>query len=127
MQNLAWVVDREKFRVAIEGHTRAGIQFADPGQNAWKLSLDRADAARRALTYYAVAAGQIDRVTGFADTHPLPGLAPDSESNQRITLSLSVATRPRHAGAPAAKADAADAKKAGSPQLKLFADPPNDP
>ncbi len=100
MQNLAWVIEREKFRVAIEGHTRAGIHFAEPNLNPWSLSLDRADAARRSLTYYAVAASQVDRVSGFADTRPLPGTAPDSESNQRITLSLTIAHRvPRDGGA----------------------------
>ena len=111
MQNLAWVIDREKFRVAIEGHTRAGIQFAEPDRSLWSLSLDRADAARRSLTYYAVAAAQVDRVTGFADTRPLPGTAADSESNQRITLSLTVAHRARPGAGPAAAA----APAAGQP------------
>ncbi len=108
MQNLAWMVDRHKFRVAIEGHTRSGIKFSRPDLNAWTLSLDRADAARQALTYYAVSPGQIDRVTGFADTRPLAGTAPDSESNQRVTLSLTLANRFRRDAKtppPAAGAD----------------------
>ncbi len=100
MQNLAWVIDREKFRVAIEGHTRTGIRFADPNRSSWSLSLDRADAARRSLTYYAVAPSQVDRVSGFADTLPLPGIAPESESNQRITLSLTLARRAKPTHSP---------------------------
>ncbi len=43
-----------------------------------------------ALVHYAVDPKGIERVTGYADTRPLEGEAPDSESNQRITLSLSL-------------------------------------
>ncbi len=106
MQNLAWLVDRHKFRVAIDGHTRSGVRFATPAQNDWNLSISRADAARTALTYYAVSPAQIDRVTGFADTRPLPATPKASESNDRVTLSLTLANRFRRGTDRAASASA---------------------
>ena len=94
MQNLAWMIERHQFRVVIEGHTCAGITFPKPDYGAWELSADRANAARRSLTYYAVSPSQIERVAGYADTCPIAGLAPEAESNQRVNLSLSLAKRP---------------------------------
>jgi len=96
MQSLAWMIDRQKFRVVIEGHTRKGLVLPKPEEySEWELSADRANAARRALTLYAVDSTRIERVTGYADTRPIPFQAPDSEANQRITLSLTMGTRAR--------------------------------
>ncbi len=95
MQSLAWMIDRNKFHVVIEGHTRAGLELPSPDYTVWELSADRANASRRALTHYAVDDAQIDRVTGYAATRPLPDQAPDSEGNQRVTLSLSVGHKPK--------------------------------
>ncbi|MFA6286566.1 MAG: flagellar motor protein MotB [Opitutaceae bacterium] len=88
MQSLAWMIDRNDFHVVIEGHTRAGLSLPSPDYTPWELSADRANATRRSLTRYAVAERLIERVTGYADTRPVPLTAPDSESNQRVTLSL---------------------------------------
>jgi chemotaxis protein MotB len=93
MQSLSWLIDRHSFHVVIEGHTRKGLVLPDPAYDAWELSTDRANAARRALTHYAVAPKLIERVTGFADTRPVPFQPDDSESNQRVTLSLSMGVR----------------------------------
>ena len=93
MQNLAWLVDQHRFHVVLEGHTRTGLRFTAKNYTSWELSTDRANAARRALTHYAVDDKMIERVTGFADTRPEPDLPADSESNQRITLSLTVSQR----------------------------------
>jgi len=93
MQSLAWMIDRQKFRIVIEGHTRQGLVLPKTDYTAWELSADRANAARRALTLYAVDPTRVERVTGYADTRPIPFQAPDSEANQRITLSLTVGTR----------------------------------
>lgn len=94
MQSLSWLIDRHSFHVVIEGHTRRGMKLADPAAyDAWNLSTDRANAARRALTHYAVSTDLIERVTGFADTRPVPFQPPESESNQRVTLSLSLGMR----------------------------------
>jgi chemotaxis protein MotB len=95
MQNLSWSVERHKFRVTIDGHTRSNLKLPQPNYSSWELSTDRANAARRSLVHYAVSPGAIERVTGYADTRPLDGESPDSESNQRITLSLALSARPR--------------------------------
>ena len=93
MQSLAWMIDRQKFRVVIEGHTRQGLEMPKPEYTVWELSADRANSARRALTLYAVDPTRVERVTGYADTRPIPFQAPDSEANQRVTLSLTMGTR----------------------------------
>jgi chemotaxis protein MotB len=93
MQNLAWIIDHHRFRVIIEGHTRSNITFTEPKYDQWFLSSDRANAARRALVFYAVDEAQIERVTGYGDTQPIPGITRDSEGNQRVTLSLSLSSK----------------------------------
>lgn len=90
MQNLAWIIDKNDLFVVIEGHTKSGLELPDPNYTPWELSADRANSSRRALTHYAVDPRQIDRVTGYADTRPMMGEKPDSESNQRVTISLSL-------------------------------------
>jgi chemotaxis protein MotB len=69
------------------------LHFPAKNYSAWELSTDRANAARRALTHYAVDDKMIERLTGFADTRPVPDIPVDSESNQRISLSLTVSQR----------------------------------
>jgi len=95
MQNLSWSIDRHHFRVTIDGHTKSNLPLERDDYSAWELSADRANAARRSLVYYAVEPELIERVTGYADTRPLDGEAKDSESNQRITLSLALSARSR--------------------------------
>jgi chemotaxis protein MotB len=90
MQSLAWTADRNHFNIVIEGHTRTGLNFSNPDYGDWELSSDRANAARRALVRYAVAPDKIERVTGYANTRPVPLELPTSETNQRITMSLRV-------------------------------------
>jgi chemotaxis protein MotB len=103
MQSLAWMIDRQKFRVVIEGHTRRGLSMPKPEYTAWELSADRANAARRALTLYAVEDRLIERVTGFADTRPMPFEPPESEANQRVTLSLTMSQHRKDTPAAASK------------------------
>lgn len=93
MQNLAWVIDHHRFRVILDGHTRGKLVLGRDNYSSWELSSDRALAARRALVHYAVDPAQIDHVTGYGDTRPIPGVPVESEENQRITLSLSLSTR----------------------------------
>jgi chemotaxis protein MotB len=93
MQNLAWIIDHHRFRVIVDGHTRSHLKTTRENYSTWELSSDRALAARRALVHYAVDEKLIDRVVGYGDTQPVPGSSPDSEVNQRITLSLSLSTR----------------------------------
>jgi chemotaxis protein MotB len=102
MQNLAWMVDRHHFRVTIDGHTRTPAAPPPSDDTGWELSSARANAARHFLVYYAVDPGLIERVTGYADTQPLPNEAPGSESNQRVTLSLTLTPRQQAPGSAAA-------------------------
>ncbi len=106
MQNLSWTIERHRFRVTIEGHTKAKLALPREDYTPWELSADRANASRRSLVHYAVDADLIDRVTGFADTRPLPGEPADSEANQRITLSLALNARSRHSDDTAAETGA---------------------
>ena len=94
MQNIAWLIERHHFRIVIEGHTRSKLDFPNPEYTAWELSAERANASRRALTHFAVDPGSIERVSGFADTMPVQGQTPDSESNQRVAISLNVGKKP---------------------------------
>ena len=132
MQNLAWMIERHEFHVVIEGHTRAGVAYPRIDYGAWELSADCANSARRSLTYYAVSPSKIERVSGFADTRPLPGAAPDAESNQRVTLSLSVgkrdsADKPSTTAAdkdrPSDRTAAALPAARPAAKLRLFSDP----
>jgi chemotaxis protein MotB len=93
MQNLAWVIDHHRFRVVIDGHTRGNLTLQKDNYTAWELSADRANSARRALVHYAVDDAQIERVVGYGSTRPVPGTPIDSQTNQRITLSLSLTSR----------------------------------
>ncbi|MBL9215128.1 MAG: OmpA family protein [Opitutaceae bacterium] len=102
MQGLAWLIDRHRFGVTIDGHTRAGMPLIRDDYGGWELSSDRANAARRSLVFYAVDTAQIERVTGYADTRPMPSTPPEAESNQRITLSLTLTGRSRPSAATAA-------------------------
>jgi chemotaxis protein MotB len=122
MEGLAWMIDRNGFQVIIEGHTRSGLELPRADYTAWELSADRANATRRALTRYAVSPELIRRVTGYGDTRPVPLEPPASESNQRVTISLSVSPLrarglPRAAPAPAHEAPASAAPRSDSGAL----------
>ena len=95
LQSLAWMIERHKFNVTIDGHTRSGLTLDRPDYSAWELSADRANTARRSLVFYAVDETQIERVAGYADTRPVEGEKPDSPANQRITISLALTSKSR--------------------------------
>jgi chemotaxis protein MotB len=95
MQNLAWAIDRHSFRVTIDGHTRTREKSLRLDYSGWELSADRANAARRSLVHYAVEPGLIERVTGYGDTRPISGSPPESEGNERVTLSLTLDAKDR--------------------------------
>lgn len=90
MQNLAWMIDRHRFRVAIDGHTRKDFVPQSEGYTGWSLSTAQSIEAQTKLEYYAVAQQLFERVTGYADTQPLPDEPAESEANHRITLSLTM-------------------------------------
>jgi chemotaxis protein MotB len=100
-QNLAWLVERYNFHAFLEGHTAKGL---DLGQNKnytpWELSADRANAVRRSMEYYAMSPDKTQRVSGLGDSEPLPNVNPESEDNDRITVSLSLTQVPKATPAP---------------------------
>jgi chemotaxis protein MotB len=89
---LAWQVSRytNTFRVELEGHTERGhVAQANPIDN-WELSANRANSARRKLLEHGVAESQIRKVAGFADTMPMPDIAPTDEVNRRVAVLLKI-------------------------------------
>jgi chemotaxis protein MotB len=69
----------------IGGHTDA---TAYPGKTYtnWELSADRANSARRVLESSGVRPGQVQRVTGYADSVPLDNHDPTDPQNRRISI-----------------------------------------
>lgn len=90
LQNLAWLIERNRLKVVIDGHAAKGTVMPNKDYSLWELTADRANTARRLLQIYAVAPENIERISGYADTRPLPNTPAASPSNQRLTLSLTV-------------------------------------
>jgi chemotaxis protein MotB len=88
---LAWEIARyTTFRIELEGHTETR---SDPGReaaNKWELSAERANAARRKIVLGGVADAQICKVSGFADTMPMPETQPADEVNRRVTVLVKI-------------------------------------
>jgi chemotaxis protein MotB len=91
---LAWQVARyPSFRVELEGHTERGFKAVREDYGAWELTTERANTARRSLLEHGVKAAQIRKVSGFADTQPMPRYEPEYEINRRVSLMLRVADK----------------------------------
>jgi chemotaxis protein MotB len=70
-------------QVAIEGHTdNAGGQ----GAANWRLSADRALAARTSMVEAGLGADRFDEVVAMAGSHPVYPGQPDRPENRRITI-----------------------------------------
>lgn len=88
---LAWEISRyETFRIELEGHTESNSQSGRENHSKWELSAERANAARRKLLQSGVANRQIFKVSGFADTQPMPHVENNAEVNRRVTVLLKV-------------------------------------
>lgn len=86
---LAWEISRYKtFRIELEGHTESSDQEDSQPLGKWELSTMRANAARGKVVQSGVDAVQICKVSGFADTAPMPGMPADAEINRRVTVLL---------------------------------------
>jgi chemotaxis protein MotB len=90
VENVAWLVARNKFKIRVDGHVAAGFVPPRPDYTAWELSADRANAMRRGLQHFAVAGDKFERVTGFGDTVPLEKKNPSERANERVEISLVV-------------------------------------
>ena len=86
---LAWEISRYKtFKIELEGHTESNQKTGREAVNKWELSTERANAARRKVIASGVDDGQICKVSGFADTAPMPNTDVDAEINRRVTVML---------------------------------------
>jgi chemotaxis protein MotB len=86
---LAWEISRyTTFHIELEGHTESKTEIGAKDHGKWDLSTERANAARRKLEENGVADKQIFKVSGFADTAPMPDYAPTNEINRRVTVLL---------------------------------------
>lgn len=86
---LAWEISRyTTFRIELDGHTESKTDAGGPDYDGWDLSTERANAARRVLVENGVLPQQISKVSGFADTVPMPGHLPTDEINRRVTVLL---------------------------------------
>jgi chemotaxis protein MotB len=86
---LAWEISRyTSFKIELEGHTETKTEAGVESHNKWDLSTERANAARRKLVQNGVIADQVSKISGFADTVPMPELPPTSEANRRVTVLL---------------------------------------
>jgi len=76
-------------RIVVEGHTDAlPFRNAAPasGYGNWELSVDRANAARRLLHGYGMAASQVVEVRGYADQKLLNAGDPADPKNRRVSV-----------------------------------------
>jgi len=90
---LAWEVSRyDNLLIDLEGHTEKGSKSKREDYGSWELSADRANASRRLLQQHGVNPAQVRKVTGMADTTPLPDHPPEDEVNRRVTVLLKVKT-----------------------------------
>lgn len=89
---LAWQVSRypKFFLMELEGHTEAGRRPKSDTYGAWELTADRGNSARRLLLEHGVRAAQVRRVSGMADTKPMPDMDGADERNRRVTILLRV-------------------------------------
>jgi chemotaxis protein MotB len=88
---LAWEIARyTHFRIELEGHTETEPPTGLEAAHKWELSTERANAARRKISDGGVTSAQICKVSGFADTVPMPDTEPTDEVNRRVTVMVKI-------------------------------------
>ena len=88
---LAWEIARyNNFRIELEGHTETATNGVGEATRKWELSTERANAARRKVITGGVGGEQICKISGFADTAPMPETLPTDESNRRVTVLVKI-------------------------------------
>ena len=86
---LAWEIARYKrFSLEVEGHSPKGESPVNSSLDAWDLTAQRANTARRLLVSSGVSPDQIRLVAGYGDTRPLDPAKPSDEINNRVTVLL---------------------------------------
>ncbi len=86
LQSMAWLIDRHKFRVTIDGHTREGLVMPREDYSLWELSADRANASRRELIAGGLEDGKIVRVVGLSSAVLFDHEDPLNPINRRISI-----------------------------------------
>ncbi|MDR3671182.1 MAG: OmpA family protein [Holophaga sp.] len=71
--------------ILIGGHTDS-VAYPGKAYTNWELSADRANSARRVLEASGIRPGQVQRVTGYADSVPLDNHDPTDPQNRRISI-----------------------------------------
>ena len=89
-KTLAWQITRftNHFTLEIEGHTEFNYRPNPGDPDAWDLSTDRAQAARKLLMDQDVKSSQIRRVSGYAASLPLQGVSTNDPRNRRVAVIL---------------------------------------
>jgi chemotaxis protein MotB len=82
------VISKLPNAVKITGHTDATPLRRADGYSNWELSMDRANAARRALMAANIPEERLQSVVGLADTEPMFPDQPSSPRNRRISMIL---------------------------------------
>lgn len=88
LQKLAAPLKATPLRVAIVGHTSAGILPTRSGYDGFDLSADRANVVRQILEQEGLPASHVFSVAGKADTQPLFPDDPSLAANRRVTITL---------------------------------------
>ncbi len=88
LQKLATPLKATPLRVAIVGHTSAGLVPSRSGYDGFDLSADRANVVRQILEREGLPTSHIFSVAGKADTQPLFPDDPSLAANRRVTITL---------------------------------------
>jgi chemotaxis protein MotB len=83
--NIGPMIDRLEKGVVISGHTDSA-QFGSVKYGNWELSSERANMARKVLTYGGMAESNLVQVNGMADKIPINLDDPLDSSNRRIEI-----------------------------------------
>ncbi len=112
---IARVIDKLPNPIAITGHTDSTPYPPGARYTNWELSMDRANAARRALVAGGLPPDRVTYVTGKADTEPV-FTDPADPRNRRISLVLLRTAPPEAASGSAASASPAPAPATPAPK-----------
>jgi chemotaxis protein MotB len=81
------VLEEVPGEIVVEGHTDA-LRYGGARYSNWELSVDRANAARRAMEVGGLEGGRFTEVRGYADRQPKVADAPLDPRNRRISVLL---------------------------------------
>ena len=88
---IAWEIARySSFRIELEGHTEKKANPEQEDAHKWELSTERSNAVRRKIIKGGVGPDQVAKVSGFADTVPMPETMATNECNRRVTVLIRI-------------------------------------